>query len=207
MRPEVRLLALGERGVGEALIVAQVEIGLRAVVGDEDLAVLEGAHGSRIDVEIRVEFLQGDFEAAAFEQAADGRRCDSLPERRDHAAGHEDVFSHCFISSPLLCCENAVEQLRALSARSSGVSTPSDSYSVSDYANLEAIFQGAQLLKALSFLERTDWQIRVPQQKVAAVDIEPDVFDNGPRGAAVRARTGWWSAKNRSRSGSGRSLL
>ena len=35
------VVGLGEAGVGEALVVAQVEIGLRAVVGDEDLAMLE----------------------------------------------------------------------------------------------------------------------------------------------------------------------
>ncbi len=38
----VRLL--GERDVDEALVVAEVEVGLAAVVGDEHLAVLEGVH-------------------------------------------------------------------------------------------------------------------------------------------------------------------
>ena len=37
----------GERGVGEALVVAQVEVGLGAVVEDVDLAVLVGAHRAR----------------------------------------------------------------------------------------------------------------------------------------------------------------
>ena len=37
----------GHPGVGEALVVAQVEVGLGAVVGDEDLAVLERAHRAR----------------------------------------------------------------------------------------------------------------------------------------------------------------
>ena len=53
-----QVVGLGQRSVGEALIVAQVEIGLGAVVGDEDLAVLERAHGAGIDVQIRIEFLQ-----------------------------------------------------------------------------------------------------------------------------------------------------
>ena len=35
---------------GEALVMAEVEIRLRTVVGDEHLAVLVGAHGPRIDV-------------------------------------------------------------------------------------------------------------------------------------------------------------
>ena len=36
----------GEMGVGEAFVVAEVEVGLGAVVGDEDFAVLEGRHGA-----------------------------------------------------------------------------------------------------------------------------------------------------------------
>ena len=39
-------------GAGEALVVAEVEVGLGAVVGDEDLAVLERAHRARIDVDV-----------------------------------------------------------------------------------------------------------------------------------------------------------
>ena len=92
MRPEVRLLALRELGVREALVVAQIEIGLGAVVGDEDFAVLERAHRARIDVEIGIELLQRHVQPAAFEQTADGSRRDALSQRRNHAAGHEDVF-------------------------------------------------------------------------------------------------------------------
>src|SRR5690348_59792 len=61
-----------EAGVGEALVVAQVEVGFGPVVGDKDFAVLEGRHGARIHVQIRVHLLHVDFEAAAFQQAADG---------------------------------------------------------------------------------------------------------------------------------------
>ncbi len=44
------VVVAGEGRVGEALVVAQVEVGLRAVVGDKNFAVLEGRHGSGIDV-------------------------------------------------------------------------------------------------------------------------------------------------------------
>ena len=50
--------------VDEALVVAQVEVGLGAVLGDEDLAVLERAHGAGVDVEVGVELLDRDLEAA-----------------------------------------------------------------------------------------------------------------------------------------------
>ena len=67
-----------ERRMGEALVVAQVEVGLGAVVGDKNLAVLEGRHGARIDVEIGVELHHVDAQAAALKQAADGGRCQTL---------------------------------------------------------------------------------------------------------------------------------
>ena len=51
-------------GVEEALVVADVEVGLGAVVGDEDLAVLERVHRAGVDVEVRVELLHRDAQAA-----------------------------------------------------------------------------------------------------------------------------------------------
>jgi len=45
--------------------VAEVEVGLPAVVGHEDLSVLEGVHGAGIDVDVGVELDHGDAEPAA----------------------------------------------------------------------------------------------------------------------------------------------
>ena len=47
-------------GVEESLIVADIEVGFGAVIGDEDLTMLERVHRSRIDIEIGVELLHGD---------------------------------------------------------------------------------------------------------------------------------------------------
>ena len=80
--------------VDEALVVAQVEVGLGAVVGDEDLAVLERAHRARVDVDVRVELLDRDLEPALLEQPAEGCRRDALAEPADDAAGDEDVLGH-----------------------------------------------------------------------------------------------------------------
>jgi hypothetical protein len=57
--------------VGEALVVAEVEVGLGAVVGDVHLAVLVRAHRPRIDVDVRVELLQRDLVAVPLEQRPD----------------------------------------------------------------------------------------------------------------------------------------
>ena len=72
--------------------MAEVEIGLGAVVEDVDFAVLVRAHRARIDVDVGVEFLQADAQAAMFEQHADGGAGEPLAEGTDDAAGDENVF-------------------------------------------------------------------------------------------------------------------
>ncbi len=70
-------------GVEEALVVADVEVGLGAVVGDEHLAVLERVHRPGIDVQVGVELLHGHPQAAGLQQVARGtRRSVPCPERR-----------------------------------------------------------------------------------------------------------------------------
>jgi hypothetical protein len=44
------VVALAGVDAGEALVVAEIEVGFGAVVGDEDFAVLIRAHRARIDV-------------------------------------------------------------------------------------------------------------------------------------------------------------
>ena len=44
----------------------KVQIRLGAVLGYENLSVLDGVHGSGVDIDIRVEFLHGYFVAARF---------------------------------------------------------------------------------------------------------------------------------------------
>jgi hypothetical protein len=63
---------LAHAGGDEALVVAQVEVGLGAVVGDEHLAVLERRHRARIHVDVRIELDEGDFEAPRFEDRGEG---------------------------------------------------------------------------------------------------------------------------------------
>ena len=63
-----------EMGGGETFVVAEVEVGFRAVVGDKHFAVLIGRHGPRIDVQVGITLLEGDLQAAAFEQASNRRR-------------------------------------------------------------------------------------------------------------------------------------
>src|SRR2546430_236001 len=58
-------------GVREPLVVPQIEVCLRSVLGHKHFAMLKGAHRARIDVQIRIAFLQRDFETATLEETAD----------------------------------------------------------------------------------------------------------------------------------------
>ena len=87
--------------VDEALIVTQIQVGLSAVIGHEHLTVLQGAHGTRVHVHIRVQLLAGDLQSAALEQAAQRSCRDALAQTGDNAAGHKDEFCHLF-SPPLI---------------------------------------------------------------------------------------------------------
>ena len=76
----------------EAFVVAEVKVGFVAVVGHEDFAVLVGAHGARVHVQVRVQLLHEHRVAAALEE--ERQRCggDAFTEGTDHAAGNKDVL-------------------------------------------------------------------------------------------------------------------
>ncbi|MEY3475999.1 MAG: hypothetical protein RLY65_399, partial [Pseudomonadota bacterium] len=84
----------GERLVDEALVVAEIEVRLAAVVGDEHLAVLERVHGPRVDVDVRVQLLHRDPQAAHLQQTSEGGGRETLAEGAGHAARHEHVLRH-----------------------------------------------------------------------------------------------------------------
>ena len=85
---------LGQVLVDEPLVVAEVEVGLGAVVGDEHLAVLVRRHRARVHVDVRVELEDGDAQAARLEEAADAGGGDALAQRGGHASGHKDILRH-----------------------------------------------------------------------------------------------------------------
>ncbi|MPM92617.1 hypothetical protein SDC9_139752 [bioreactor metagenome] len=69
-----------EVAVEEALVVADVEVGLGAVLGDEDLTVLERVHRAGIHVDVRIQLLHRDAESAGDQKAAETRGGQSLAE-------------------------------------------------------------------------------------------------------------------------------
>src|SRR5207247_3215513 len=81
----------GQGLVGEPFVVPEVEVGLGAVVQHEDLAVLERVHGAWVDVDVRVELLEGDVEAARLEEASEGGEGEALPEAGGDSTRDEHV--------------------------------------------------------------------------------------------------------------------
>ena len=94
------VVALAHLGADEALVVAEVEVGLGAVVGDEHFAVLERAHRARIDVDVRIELDHRDLEAARFEDRGEGGGGDALAQGGNHTAGDEDILGHFMYYRP-----------------------------------------------------------------------------------------------------------
>ena len=85
----------GQRGGGEPLIVAKIEVGLAAVVEHVDLPVLVGAHRAGIDVDVGIEFLHLHPQAAGLEQHPYRGAREPLAERTDDPAGYENMPGHC----------------------------------------------------------------------------------------------------------------
>jgi hypothetical protein len=78
--------------VEEPFVVPDVEVGLGAVVGDEDLAVLERVHRPGVDVEVGVELLHRHPQPTGPQQVTQAGRREALADRGRDAPGHEDVL-------------------------------------------------------------------------------------------------------------------
>ena len=78
--PGRHVVGFARRHAGETLVVAEIEIGLRTVVSDENLAVLGRAHGARVDIEIGVQFAQPHLVPARLQKRRERRRCQAFAE-------------------------------------------------------------------------------------------------------------------------------
>ena len=92
--------ALGEVLVDEALVVPEVEVGLAAVLGDEDLAVLARVHRPGVDVDVGVELAHRHPQPTALEEPTERGGGETLPERARDTAGDEDELAHAAFGTP-----------------------------------------------------------------------------------------------------------
>ena len=87
-----QVIEAGQLGVGKALVMPEVKVGLRAIVQHIHFAVLKWIHRAGIDIQIRIKFLQRDFEAAVFEQRAQRGGRQAFAQGTHHPAGNKNVF-------------------------------------------------------------------------------------------------------------------
>ena len=85
---------------GESLVMAEIQIRFRAVVEHVNLPMLIGTHRARINVEIRIELLQGHLEPPVLKESAQRRGREPFAERTHHAAGDKNVFHFNRTSRP-----------------------------------------------------------------------------------------------------------
>ena len=65
--------------------MTQIKVGLSTVIGDKNFAVLIRAHCPRINIDIRIKFLDRYLIAAAFQQTSKRSRCDPFsPAKKLH---------------------------------------------------------------------------------------------------------------------------
>ncbi len=81
-------------GTQVPLVMPEVQVGLRTVVGHIDLPVLKWAHGARIHVDVGIQLDHGHQQPARLQQGGQGRGRDALTQRRDDPARNENVFGH-----------------------------------------------------------------------------------------------------------------
>ena len=93
---------LAQVDVEETLVVADVEIGFGAIFGDIDLTVLERIHRARIHVDVRIELLLQNLDAAATEQASKGGGGQAFAKGGHYAAGDENMLGDVFLRIAML---------------------------------------------------------------------------------------------------------
>ena len=80
--------------VNKPLVVAQVQVGLRPVLGDVHLPVLVRTHGAGVHVDVGVQLLGSHLQPPGLQQAAQAGRGDPLAQTGNHTAGYKDIFGH-----------------------------------------------------------------------------------------------------------------
>ena len=80
--------------VNKTLIMSQVKVGFCTVIGDIYLAVLERAHSTRVNIDIRIQLLCGNFQSACLKQAAKGCCGNALAQTGNNPAGHKNILGH-----------------------------------------------------------------------------------------------------------------
>jgi len=85
------VVAAAHFGTNETLIVTQVQVGFSAVFGNEHFPVLDWAHSTWIDVDVRIQFHDGHIEATGFKNGCEGGCGNAFTQRGYDPAGHKNI--------------------------------------------------------------------------------------------------------------------
>jgi len=85
------VVGLGGADVQKPLIMTQIEVCFRPVVGYEAFPVLVWVEGSRVYINIGIKLLDGDSKAAGLEEHTQGGGDDAFAEGGSDASGNEYV--------------------------------------------------------------------------------------------------------------------
>ena len=180
-----------ELDVGEPLVMAEVEVGFRAVVEHINFAVLIRVHRAGIHVEIGVELLQRDLEAAVFEQRAERRRRQAFAQRTHHTAGYKNVFHIVKRSSVQNLFPPRCHVRRHIHAHAVVIHLHD--------RDRNAVFQRPQLLQLLRLFQRRHRKFHQPQQRFAPVTINAQMLQKRKRRQLFGHRTTGGIAQIRNR--------
>ncbi len=78
-------------GANETLVVAKIQVGFSAVFSNEHFPVLDWTHGTRIDVDIRIQLHHGHIEATGFKNGCEGGCGNAFTQRGYDPAGHKNI--------------------------------------------------------------------------------------------------------------------
>ena len=87
--------------VYKAFVMSEVKVCLRAVLRNVYFAVLLGAHRSRVNVYVRVEFLCRDFKSARFQKSSERCCRYAFAETGNNSARDKNVLCLFHIYTPL----------------------------------------------------------------------------------------------------------
>ncbi|CNT80423.1 Uncharacterised protein [Salmonella enterica subsp. enterica serovar Bovismorbificans] len=85
------VVAARHLGADETLVVPQVQVGFSAVFSNEHFPVLDWAHSTRIDVDVRIQFHDGHVETTSFQNGCEGGCGNTFTQRGYDPAGHKNI--------------------------------------------------------------------------------------------------------------------
>ena len=176
----------GEDAVGEPLVMAEIEIGLGAVVQHVNFAVLIRVHRAGIDVEIGIELLEDDLQAASSSSVPREAAARPLPSELTTPPVTK-IYFIVRVSERGRRVDG--KQLALDRSASSGVSTPGEPLLGDDHLNSYSILQRAQLLERFRPFQRRRFPPDEAQEQFARVSVNalvPKIRD--ARASASRAK-------------------